>query len=102
MFTGGTRAIVKTLEKNEYVEIGEKKVERDPLANKQIDKTENLQLTGFVKESEMQECTTGVSEQATQMVASSSSISPSNQGMISSSIHLVELPRGQLSMLDLI
>ena len=45
MFTGGTRAIVKTLEKNEYVEIVEKKVERDPLANKQIDKTENLQLT---------------------------------------------------------
>lgn len=56
----------------------------------------------IVKESEMQECTTGVSEQATQMVASSSSISPSNQGMISSSIHLVELPGGQLSMLDLI
>ncbi len=45
MFTGGTRAIVKTLEKNEYVEIVEKKIERDPLANKQIDKTENLQLT---------------------------------------------------------
>ena len=45
MFTGGTRAIVKTLEKNEYVEIVEKKVERDPLANKQIAKTENLQLT---------------------------------------------------------
>lgn len=35
MFTGGTRAIVKTLEKNEYVEIVEKKVERNPLANKQ-------------------------------------------------------------------
>ena len=45
MFTGGTRAIVKTLEKNEYVEIVEKKVERNPLANKQIAKTENLQLT---------------------------------------------------------
>ena len=45
MFTGGTRAIVKTLEKNEYIEIVEKKVERDPLANKQIAKTENLQLT---------------------------------------------------------
>ena len=27
MFTGGTRAIVKTLEKNEYVEIVEKKIE---------------------------------------------------------------------------
>ena len=45
MFTGGTRAIVKTLEKNEYVEFVEKKVERNPLANKQIAKTENLQLT---------------------------------------------------------
>ncbi len=45
MFTGGTRAIVKTLEKNEYIEIVEKKVERDPLANKQIAKTKNLQLT---------------------------------------------------------
>ena len=45
MLTGGTRAIIKTLEKNEYVEIVEKKVERDPLANKQIAKTENLQLT---------------------------------------------------------
>ena len=45
MFTGGTRAIVKTLEKNGYVEIVEKKVERDPLANKKIEKTENLELT---------------------------------------------------------
>ena len=45
MFTGGTRAIVKTLEKNGYIEIIEKKVERDPLANKQIAKTKNLQLT---------------------------------------------------------
>lgn len=45
MFTGGTRAIVKTLEKNGYLEIVEKKVERDPLANKKIEKTENLKLT---------------------------------------------------------
>jgi len=45
MFTGGTRAIVKTLEKNEYVEIVEKKVERNPLAYKNIKKTENLKLT---------------------------------------------------------
>ncbi len=45
MFTGGTRAIVKTLEKNGYVEIVEKKIERDPLANKKIEKTENLKLT---------------------------------------------------------
>ena len=45
MFTGGTRAIVKTLEKNGYLEIIEKKVERDPLLNKNINKTEHLQLT---------------------------------------------------------
>ena len=45
MFTGGTRAIVKTLEKNGYVEIVEKKVERNPLAHKDIEKTENLKLT---------------------------------------------------------
>lgn len=45
MFTGGTRAIVKTLEKNGYVEIIEKKVERNPLAHKDIQKAENLKLT---------------------------------------------------------
>ena len=45
MFTGGTRAIVKTLEKNGYVEIIEKKVERNPLINKEMKKTTNLQLT---------------------------------------------------------
>ena len=44
-YTGGTRAIVKTLEKNGYVEIIEKKIERDPLASKKIEKTENLKLT---------------------------------------------------------
>ena len=44
-FTGGTRAIVKTLEKNEYIEIVEKKVERNPLVNKQIEKTSDLKLT---------------------------------------------------------
>ena len=45
LFTGGSRAIVKTLEKNGYVEIIEKKIERNPLANKKIEKTENLKLT---------------------------------------------------------
>ena len=45
MFTGGTRAIVKTLEKNGYIEIVEKKIERNPLANKNSEKTENLKLT---------------------------------------------------------
>ena len=45
MFTSGTRAIIKTLEKNGYIEIIEKKVERNPLINKNIEKTENLKLT---------------------------------------------------------
>ena len=45
LYTGGSRAIVKTLEKNGYVEIVEKKLERNPLANKQIEKTTNLKLT---------------------------------------------------------
>ena len=45
LFTDGSRAIVKTLEKNGYVEIIEKKIERNPLANKKIEKTENLKLT---------------------------------------------------------
>ena len=45
MFTGGTRAIIKTLEKNQYIEIVEKKVERNPLANKDVKKTKNLKLT---------------------------------------------------------
>ena len=44
-YAGGTRAIVKTLEKNGYIEIIEKKIERDPLASKKIEKTENLKLT---------------------------------------------------------
>ena len=44
-FTVVTRSIVKTLEKNEYIEIVEKKVERNPLANKQIEKTSDLKLT---------------------------------------------------------
>lgn len=44
-FTDCSRAIVKTLEKNGYLEISEKKVERNPLINKQIEKTEKLELT---------------------------------------------------------
>ena len=45
MFTGGTRAIVKTLEKNGYIEIVEQKVERNPLASKKIEKNQKLILT---------------------------------------------------------
>lgn len=45
VFTEGTRSIIKTLEKNGYLEIVEKKIERNPLANKEIKKTQNLKLT---------------------------------------------------------
>ena len=45
LYAGGTRAIIKTLEKNGYIEIVEKKVERNPLADKQVEKTNNLPLT---------------------------------------------------------
>lgn len=45
IFTTGTRGIVKTLEKNGYIEIIEKKIERNPLANKCVNKTNNLKLT---------------------------------------------------------
>ena len=45
MFTGAARGIVKTLEKNGYIEIVEKKIERNPLASKEIEKTQNLPLT---------------------------------------------------------
>lgn len=45
MFTDCSRAIVNTLVKNGYVEIVEQKIERNPLANKKIERTENLKLT---------------------------------------------------------
>lgn len=44
-FTDCSRAIVKTLEKNGYVEILEQKIERNPLVNKNIAKTTKLKLT---------------------------------------------------------
>lgn len=40
-----TRAIINTLVKNGYLEISEKKIERNPLQNKQIEKTQNLVFT---------------------------------------------------------
>ena len=43
--TDTSTAIIKTLCKNEYVEIVEKQVERDPFQNKSIQKTNNLKLT---------------------------------------------------------
>ncbi len=45
MFTDCSKAILKTLEKNGYLEFLEKKVERNPLENKQIEKTEKLEFT---------------------------------------------------------
>ena len=45
MFTGCSRGIVNTLIKNEYLEIIEKKIERNPLINKKIEKTQKLKLT---------------------------------------------------------
>lgn len=50
MFTDTSRAIVKTLEKNGYVEIIEKAVERNPFINKKdIVPTKKLQLTNQQK-----------------------------------------------------
>ena len=45
MFTNCSRAIINTLIKNNYLEIIEQKIERDPLANKKIEKTTKLELT---------------------------------------------------------
>ena len=45
LFTGCSRAIVKTLIKNGYLEVIEQKVERNPLDNKNIKNTTNLKLT---------------------------------------------------------
>lgn len=45
MLTDCSRAIVKTLVKNGYLELLDKKIERDPLKNKNIGKTTSLKLT---------------------------------------------------------
>ena len=45
MLTDTSRAIINTLIKNEYLELVEKKIERNPLLNKDVDKTKNLKLT---------------------------------------------------------
>ena len=45
IFTGYTRGIVKTLEKNGYIEITQKKIERNPLINKDVELSEKLELT---------------------------------------------------------
>lgn len=45
IFTETSRAIIKTLEKNGYIEIVEERVDRNPFINKDIAKTEKLKLT---------------------------------------------------------
>ena len=45
MFTDCSNAILKTLEKNGYIEFVEKKIERNPLENKEVEKTQKLELT---------------------------------------------------------
>ena len=45
MLADVSRAIVNTLAKNGYLEIVEKQIERNPLKNKQIEKTNSLKLT---------------------------------------------------------
>ncbi len=44
-FTDCSRTIIKTLIKNNYLELIERKIERNPLDNKKIKNTQNLQLT---------------------------------------------------------
>ena len=45
MFAESSSAVIKTLEKNEYVEIVEKEINRNPFKNKHITQTKNLELT---------------------------------------------------------
>lgn len=45
LFTDTTRNIIKTLEKNGYVEIFEKQIERNPFIHKVVETTYNLMLT---------------------------------------------------------
>lgn len=45
LFTDTTRSIIKTLEKNGYVEIFEKQIERNPFIHKVLKTTHNLMLT---------------------------------------------------------
>ena len=50
MLTDTTRSIIKTLEKNGYIEIIEEKVERNPFVNKNIKQDKPLKLTEEQKE----------------------------------------------------
>ena len=45
MFAESSNSVIKTLEKNGYIEIVEKEVNRNPFKNKNIEPTKNLELT---------------------------------------------------------
>lgn len=45
MLTDTSRAVIKTLEKNGYIEIIEKQIDRNPFINRKVEKTEKLNLT---------------------------------------------------------
>ena len=45
MFADVSRAVINTLEKNGYVKILEKQIERNPFDNKKVEQSKNLQLT---------------------------------------------------------
>lgn len=45
IITETSRAIIKTLEKNEYIQVEEKQIERNPFANKIVEQSKKLQLT---------------------------------------------------------
>ena len=48
--SGVSKAVMKTLEKNGYISIYEKQIQRNPLVNKEIEKTDNLKFTKEQKE----------------------------------------------------
>ena len=50
LFTDTSRAVIKTLEKNGYIEIVEKQIDRNPFINKKIQKEEKLELTNEQEE----------------------------------------------------
>ncbi len=50
MFADVSLAVIKTLEKNGYVEIIQKEVERNPFIHKVVNKTKNMQLTAEQQE----------------------------------------------------
>lgn len=46
VLTDTSRSIIKTLEKNGYIEIDEEKINRNPFAHKEINRDNSLKLTG--------------------------------------------------------